>query len=58
MLKTPTLHLGAPSQIGPLAVEHRDSLAVVDAVIDGRTVEPLPPIHITALNARHTLVAA
>ena len=41
-----------------VAVEHRDALAVIDGVVDGRTGVPGAPIHITALNARHALVAA
>jgi hypothetical protein len=41
-----------------VALEHRDDLAVIDAVADARTPEPGAPIHLTALNPRHALVAA
>ena len=46
-----------------MAVEGRDGLAVIDGVvegvIDGRTNDREgQPIHITALNARHALIAA
>lgn len=52
----------APAGAG-VAVEGRDGLAVIDGVvegvIDGRTNDREgQPIHITALNARHALIAA
>ena len=39
-----------------VAAEHRDEFTVIDALVDGDTGVALPPIHLTALNARHQLV--
>ena len=49
--------LRARSRAGTaVAAEHRDEFAVIDALVDGDTAVALPPIHLTALNARHQLV--